>query len=175
MRSKTKNEKQKRIIYSFQRNGQWVVEVPVSDNPEIGKAIINRQTWNRLMDLGMWPNLTVNKDGYVMALSPSKEGWPSKRLARLIADCNSDQEVRVKDGNELNLLEENLERINRDAPTNDRETFLSTEAGVFYNEVEFRTKGVPETKPYNDAQIMEALATNPRYQDWLHQQKGSNR
>ncbi len=71
----------------------------------------------------------------------------------------------------MNLLEDNLEIINPDPVTNDREEFLPNDGTTYHHEVEYRTKGAPASKPYNDAEIIEALARNPNYQDWLHKMK----
>jgi hypothetical protein len=137
----------------------------VSDDPSWPKAIINSKTWHALMSMGMRPNLTVDPNGYIVAFNNKYE---AKRLARLIANANSDQTVRVKkdengNRNECNLLEDNLEIIIPDPVTNDRGSFLSTEDGIFHYEVEYNRKPIPEPKLPYDA-IAEAWSNNKHIQ-----------
>jgi hypothetical protein len=97
MKQPKNKETPKRPIYSYQlRPGLWVVEVPVSDNPDGQKAIIRSATWQHLVSKGLYEKLSVQeqvrgdtKYGYVVAYSPGNN-WKTKRLARLIANCNSD-------------------------------------------------------------------------------------
>jgi hypothetical protein len=128
------NDKLKRaVFYDLSR----IVQVPVSDNPDDAKVIIRASTWAKLLAEGLYPVLSVDKDGYVIAWSPYHRYW--KRLARLIANANSVQQVSLKDGNERNLLEENIILINPDPPkpiTYDRTEFLTTELGTYHDVVD---------------------------------------
>jgi|SRR5579871_3063386 len=129
----------KRIITKYQlKPGIWVAEVPAIRNGQEYKVTVRWATWSKLMDMGLYPNLTLANDGYVMAWSPTHKSY--KRLVRLIADCNSDQQVTLKDGSELNLLEDNITVIDRDPAKWDREEFLTLDGGTYHNEIEYRTK-----------------------------------
>jgi hypothetical protein len=162
LKEKSKEESSKRTAYGpyVLRQGLWVFDIPVWTGEEYVYAIVRASTWGHLVTLELYPNLSTNKDGYVMAWSPVYRNW--KRLARLIANCNSDQQVSMKDGIELNLLEDNILVIDRDPVTWDRETFLSTEAGIFNNDIEYKLKETEQPKLPSDP-LIDAYANNSNY------------
>jgi hypothetical protein len=132
-------ETPKRIAYRYLlKPGLWAIDVPLKDGESVQKVTVRLSTWNKLMDMGLYPYLNVDVNRYVTVWSPTYRTW--KRLARLIANCNSDQQVSIKDGNELNLLEDNILVIDRDLVTWDREQFLTTDGGLYHNEIECRLK-----------------------------------
>jgi hypothetical protein len=134
--TKENKEKQRCKVVCRQTNDGWIAEVPVTDKENRPKVTISLPTWNKLLVEGLYPILSVHRDGYVTAWSPYRRMW--KRLARLIANANSEQQVSLRDGNELNLLESNIILINPNKKpiTYDRTEFLTTEIGPFLNMVD---------------------------------------
>jgi hypothetical protein len=133
----------------------WVVDVPLKDGERSPTVTVRLSTWTKLMEMGLYPYMIIDKHGYVQAWSPTLRAW--KRLARLIANCNSDQQVSIKNGNELNLLEDNIVVIDRDPITWDREEFLTTDGGTYHSEMEYRLKDSKTDNEFIKQEIKERM------------------
>jgi hypothetical protein len=169
LRRLKKNDKQapKRKIIRRLSNHGWVVEVPVSDDARAPKAIIEMNVFGELMSKGLYPVLTVNKDGYVMVWSTTHRRH--RRLARLIMNASSVQEVSTVDGNELNLVTSNLRIENPPPPppiTYARDDFLPNDPSLNFSDVVDWEWDYDVAPPFNLDPLGEAYLNNPRIRQW---------
>jgi hypothetical protein len=150
------------------------VEVPVNDDTNHDKAIIEMSVFGDLMSKGLYPILSVSNQGYVIAWSPVYRKWD--RLARLIVNANSEQKVTMLDGVELNLIRSNIGIINPPPPkpiTYACDNFLSTEIGLFGDTVDW--EWVHDVNPITqiDEQTKEMAAYNKKMIDYANSKKGN--
>ena len=127
---------QKRKILRHPTNNGWVVEIPVSDDPNGPTVTVDTTDWDVLCNVGIYPLLTLEKDKYPIVWCPQHRRYV--HLRRLIMNANSDQSVSTKDGNELNLVRSNLEIYDRKPPIYDR-SYLCAENKHYYDLVEYET------------------------------------
>lgn len=127
----------KRKIIQTLETGGWITHIPTSDDPDSPKVKVWSKTWRRLSELGVCPLLNIDNAGYVMSYCPKYRTY--KRLARLIKNCNDTEKCHTIDGNELNLLDENLVVTPPEPPIYDR-SFLSPESIPYFAQlVEYET------------------------------------
>lgn len=95
-----------RTIYSLpESSGKWVLYIPVDDNPQPQYAIVDGDIWHELIGLGLYPRLRL-EDGKVMAWFPKqKKYYPFRHL---VVDGNKEDNIYPKDGNQLNLRQDNI-------------------------------------------------------------------
>lgn len=89
-------------------NGDPLLSVPLASG---GSAVLHRDDYERLIELGYSPNFTRNFDrghrGYVVTHAPGLRG-SIVTVARLITNAGKGQIVKYQDKDRANLLRSNL-------------------------------------------------------------------
>ena len=74
------------------------------------EAVIDEATFLELMDMGLSPAWSVNREGSVMTFSQKASG-SRVTVARVIMDAKPGQQVRFRDGDSRNLRKSNLQLV----------------------------------------------------------------
>jgi hypothetical protein len=165
----TKPTAKRKIVRRLSKDG-WIVEVPVTDQTNGPKAIVEMSVFSDLIGKGLYPILKIEPHGYIMAWSPVYR--KHTRLARLIVNANSEQEVSTIDGVELNLHRNNLQIINPPPPkpiTYARDGFLSTELGILDDAVDWEWQMDVQPVSKSDEQTLAMAAYSKKMIDYQHQ------
>jgi hypothetical protein len=137
-----KTKQQAPTIYSIDANGQRIAHVALANSPL--RAALYADKYEQLMTRGYSPFWRLTKNGqggeYVTLCAYSPSGHLREvPVARLIVGTKRGERACAKDGDMLNLLDENLYRCSRTSWINAADWFPNMDAlraaGIEYTRV----------------------------------------
>ncbi len=109
----------KKTIRSASENGRTVYYVTLGNSGK--EAVIFKEDWDEMRDLGLTANWNLHALGYVSAPSVYASGRHIQ-VARVLLDAGRGEGCRYADGDKLNLRRENVYKVeDRKAIRRDRE------------------------------------------------------